>query len=79
MDDGTKQPVSSEAPAYIVPSYNWHAHWLTVNEFSRMMGRRPYTIHTWLRRGTLMEFGIPVMQFRNGHKHSGRTFIQNVF
>jgi hypothetical protein len=62
-----------------VPSCNWRAHWLTVNEFARMMDRRPFTIHTWLRNGTLAEFGIPVCHFRCGGLHSGRTFIQNVY
>jgi len=63
----------------LVPTYNWRAHWLTAQEFARMMGRDPQTIYKWLRIGTLAEFGIPVCQFRHGRLHSGRTFIQNIF
>ena len=62
-----------------VPPYNWRAHWLTVTEFSRMMGRRPQTVYWWVGNGTLAEFGIPVCQFRHGGLHSGRTFIQNIY
>jgi len=58
--------------------HNWRAHWLTVQEFSRMMGRPPNTVYRWLRTGTLAEFGVPVMQFRGRRLHSGRTFIQNL-
>ena len=61
-----------------VPTHNWRAHWLTVGEFSRMMGRDPQTVYTWMRNGTLAEFGIPVCQFRCGRLHSGRAFIQNI-
>jgi hypothetical protein len=61
-----------------VPAHNWRAHWLTVNEFARMMGRAPDTVHWWIRQGTLAEFGIPVYQFRNGRLHSGRSFIRNI-
>jgi len=69
-------PSSPSSPS--VPSYNWRTHWLTVIEFSRMMGRRPSTVYEWIGDGTLAEFGIPVCQFRHGRLHSGRTFIQNV-
>ena len=62
-----------------VPPYNWRAHWLTVTEFSRMMGRRPQTVYWWIGNGTLAEFGIPVCQFRYGGLHSGRTLIQNTY
>lgn len=73
-------PVPDRATsARSVPGYNWHAHWLTTTEFARMMGRSPWTVQTWLRNGTLAEFGFPVRQFRSGGLHSGRTFIQNIF
>jgi len=62
-----------------VPTHNWRRHWLTTQEFAAAAGRPPFTIHTWLRNGTLAEFGIPVCQFRFGRAHTGRTFIQNVF
>jgi hypothetical protein len=62
-----------------VPVHNWRAHWLTANEFARVMGRSPWTIHTWVRNGTLAEFGIPVYRFRQGGVHSGRIFILNIF
>ena len=65
--------------ARAVPACNWRAHWLTTTEFARMMGRSPWTVQTWLRNGTLAEFGIPVCHFRHGGLHSGRNFIQNVF
>jgi len=66
------------ASASRLPVHNWRAHWLTVQEFSRMMGRPPDTVYKWLRTGTLAEFGVPVMQFRSGRLHSGRTFIRNI-
>ena len=62
-----------------VPTHNWRAHWLTAQEFSRMMGRHPQTVYWWLKHGTLAEFGIPVCQFRGGKLHSGRVFIQNIY
>jgi hypothetical protein len=62
-----------------VPVHNWRAHWLTVAEFSRMMGREPQTVYTWLRNGTLAEFGIPVYHFRFQGLHRGRAFIQNIY
>lgn len=62
-----------------LPVHNWRAHWLTVNEFARMMGREERTVYNWLRDGTLAEFGVPVCQFRHGRLHSGRTFIQNIY
>ncbi len=62
-----------------VPTCNWRAHWLTVNEFSRMMGRDPQTVYKWLRIGTLAEFGVPTYQFRHGGLHSGRVFIKNIY
>jgi hypothetical protein len=71
-------PLPDRASSSRLPAHNWRAHWLTVQEFSRMMGRPPDTIYRWLRTGTLAEFGVPVMQFRGGRLHSGRTFIRNV-
>jgi hypothetical protein len=62
-----------------LPAHNWRAHWLTVNEFSRMMGRSPDTVNWWVRQGILAEFGIPVYRVRHGRLHSGRIFIQNVY
>ena len=65
--------------ARCIPSCLWRAHWLTVNEFAQVVGRRPYTVHAWLRNGTLAAFGIPTYRFRSGRPHSGRTFIQNIY
>ena len=62
-----------------IPVHNWRAHWLTVQEFSRMMGRSPSTVYDWVGDGTLAEFGIPVWQTRHGRLHSGRTFILNIY
>ena len=50
-----------------------------ITEFSRMMGRQPRTIREWVDEGTLAEFGIPVCQFRHGKRHSGRSFILNIY
>lgn len=72
-------PATQSEISRLIPDHNWHAHWLTVSEFSRMMGRSPWTIQTWIRNGTLAEFGIPVWQMRCGRPHSGRIFIQNVY
>ncbi len=63
----------------LVPTYNWRAHWLTTQEFARVMGRRPQTVYAWLRDGTLAEFGIPSYQIRGRRPHSGRTFILNIY
>jgi hypothetical protein len=67
------------ASTQLIPTHNWRAHWLTAQEFARMMGRRPQTIYTWLRDGTLSEFGIPTFHVRTGGLHSGRAFIRNIF
>ena len=75
----TDQPAQPKPPVSVVPAYNWRAHWLTATEFARMMGREPQTVYKWLRNGTLAEFGVPVIHFRNGRRHSGRTFIQNIY
>ena len=78
--DATIETLSAHASSSRgIPAHNWHAHWLTATEFAQVMGRSPWTIHTWLRNGTLAEFGIPVCTFRQGGLHSGRTFIQNIF
>jgi hypothetical protein len=91
MRERTEEMATAPAPAPITESldhassarsittYNWRAHWLTVREFGRMMGRDEQTIYKWLRNGTLAEFGVPVCQFRHGRLHSGRTFIQNIY
>ena len=71
-------PSPSSPSPRLVPTYNWRAHWLTVTEFSRMMGRRPSTVYEWVEDGTLAEFGFPVREFRYGRRHSGRVFIQNI-
>ena len=73
------QEEASPVVAYIVPECNWHAHWLTAQEFARVMGRSHWTVQRWIRNGTLTEFGIPVCQFRQGKSHSGRTFILNIY
>lgn len=75
----SKNDPSAHLSSARVPVHNWRAHWLTVQEFSRMMGRRPFTVHWWLRNGTLAEFGIPVYRVRDGRLHSGRAFIRNIF
>lgn len=62
-----------------VSPHSWRGHWLSVSEFAVIMGRHEQTIYKWLRTGTLAEFGVPVVQFRSGRPHSGRTFIQNVY
>lgn len=75
----TKDSVDAASSARSVPAHNWRAHWLTAQEFARMMGREPQTIYKWLRNGTLAEFGVPVYQSRFGRLHSGRIFIQNIY
>jgi hypothetical protein len=62
-----------------VPLCNWRAHWLTVAEFSRLMGYHPQTVYWWLRNNTLAEFGIPTMQFRGTRSHCSRSFILNIY
>ena len=62
-----------------VPSCPWRAHWLTVQEFARMMGRSHWTVQTWVRNGTLAEFGIPVYRHNFRGPHQGRVYIQNVY
>jgi hypothetical protein len=70
---------SEQGSSARLPTHNWRAHWLTVQEFAHMMGRPQPTVYKWLRNGTLAEFGIPVMQFRGSRSHSGRVFIQNIY
>ena len=74
-----KSVQSKPTAARAIPSCSWHAHWLTVSEFARLMGRRPRAVYYWVENGTLAEFGIPVCQFRHGRSHSGRMFIRNVY
>jgi len=62
-----------------IPSHPWRAHWLTVAEFSRVMGRCPTAVYNWIDNGTLAEFGIPMCHFRTGRRHSGRVFILNIY
>jgi hypothetical protein len=73
------EDMSDRSSAARLPVHNWRAHWLTAQEFARMMGRPQPTVYRWLRNGTLAEFGIPVCQFRQGRLHSGRVFIQNIY
>jgi len=70
--------ISPDSPRS-VPAHNWRAHWLTAQEFARVMGRRPQTIYSWLRNGTLAEFGIPVYCHRFQRVHRARIFIQNIY
>jgi Helix-turn-helix domain len=77
-----KQPEIVAVPVFTpssVPVHNWRAHWLTTQEFARMLGRSHWTIYTWIRNGTLAEFGVPTYQLRSGRLHSGRTFIRNIY
>lgn len=69
----------SNLPPRGVPVHNWRQHWLTVAEFSRVLGREPQTVYKMLRLGTLAEFGVPICEFRTGRRHSGRVFIQNIY
>lgn len=39
---------------------NWSGHWLTIKEFSRMMGRSEVQVLNWTQNGTLDAFGFPV-------------------
>ena len=68
-----------DVSARLVPAHNWRAHWLTVTEFSLLVNRSPDRVHGWVREGVLAEFGIPVYRVCVGKRHSGRTFIQNVY
>lgn len=74
-----KTAIESSASPIRLPVHNWRAHWLTVTEFSRMLGRPPATVYRWLNDGTLAEFGVPILEFRNGRRHTGRVFIQNIY
>ncbi len=62
-----------------VPQCSWPGHWLTITEFSRMMGRNPRTVYGWIEDDVLSTFGISVYGFRSGRKHSARFFIQNPY
>jgi hypothetical protein len=52
-------------------------HWLTVQEFARMMGRSPRMVQRWIDDGTLAEFGFPVYRVNRGY-HNRRTFIRTI-
>ena len=69
-------PVSS---ARGVPPCSWPGHWLTIQEFSRLMGRQPSTVYGWLANGTFKDFGLSVYEFRLGRKHSARFFVRNPY
>jgi hypothetical protein len=73
------EPSPASTSSSRLPPYPWRAHWLTVAEFSRVMGRSYWTVQDWVRDGTLAEFGIPVYQSRHGRRHTGRTFILNIY
>jgi hypothetical protein len=62
-----------------VPPHQWVGHWLTISEFSRLMGRAPRTGYNWIRTGILPEFGISTYEFRMGKKHSARIFVRNPY
>jgi hypothetical protein len=70
-------PPPSSSPS--VPVHEWKKHWLSVPEFAALMHRHEQTVYWWLRKGTLVDFGIPTYQFRGGRAHSGRTFILNIY
>jgi hypothetical protein len=71
-------PVREGAATRRVPPHNWRGHWLSVSEFAFAMDRHEQTVYKWLRNGTLADFGVPVVQFRRGQLHYGRTFIYNI-
>jgi hypothetical protein len=71
--------LSGASQIHSVPQHQWRGHWLTVVEFSRLMGRKPPTVYEWLANDTLSTFGICVYGFRKGRKHSARFFIQNPY
>lgn len=48
----------------------WHHHWLTVREFSRMMGRSERQVQKWTHDGTLADFGYPI--YVSSPKFGGR-------
>ena len=72
-------PAHPQVPVRLVPTHTWRQHWLTAGEFAKLMNRHEQTVYSWLRNGTLAEFGIPVYQCRRGRLHSGRTFICNIY
>jgi hypothetical protein len=73
--------IDAAKPARVpaIPQCSWSGHWLTIVEFSRLMGRKPPTIYEWIREGTLSEFGIATYEFRFGRKHSARIFVRNPY
>lgn len=40
--------------------------WITVNQFARLMMRRPKTVYRWLYEGTIPEFGYRAFRDANG-------------
>jgi hypothetical protein len=62
-----------------VPSCSWPGHWLTIQEFSGLMGRQPSTVYGWLANGTFKDFGLSVYELRLGRKHSARFFVRNPY
>jgi hypothetical protein len=62
-----------------VPAHAWVGHWLTIEEFARMMGRRPQTVYKWIRQNSMMDFNISTYEFRIGRKHSARIFVRNPY
>jgi hypothetical protein len=79
MKDAEPAEALMSARPVCVPPHQWAGHWLTVAEFSRLMGRRPYTVYGWVRENVMSEFGISVYEFRSGRKHSARIFVRNLY
>jgi len=53
---------------------NWYGHWVTTEEFARIMGRPHRTVQEWAANGTMVEFGIPVYRVTTGRCNT-RHFI----
>ena len=78
MKELEQESMAAVRPSFI-PAHEWVGHWLTIPEFSRLMGRRPSTVYGWARDGVMSEFGISTFEFRLGRKHSARIFVKNPY
>ena len=53
---------------------DWHMHWVTVQEFARMMRKSPQIVRHWIQDGTISDLGFPIYRISHG-RFNTRSFI----
>ena len=52
----------------------WHLHWVTVQEFARIIGKDPRIVRYWIIDGTITQLGFPIYRICHG-RFNTRSFI----